>query len=159
MGLKALEKLLVWWENSFIMPAPTHPDQIVRVTNKITFISTRKHRIMGNPDASIWTIDHREEYIVFLKSKPNLSNNGISWGIHTPNGSLDKLGDSECGIYDLKFAKFTSHENNDDLWHGYPANYINNTQDRPDSPYLTDLVRKGYITKAKMKKVQKGKKI
>lgn len=159
LGLRALERLLVLLKSDIDMPAPRHYDETVQVTSKTTFISTKKHRIRGNPNASIWTIGYREEYIVFLKSKPHLSNDGISWGVHTPNGRMAKLGDSNCGNYDLIFAKYTSHENNDDLWHGYPANYIKNTQDVPSNNFLKDLVLKNYLTKAKRKKIRNGKEI
>ena len=138
------------------MPVPRLVDQVVTVINGLTFVSTSKHRVRGNPNGSIWSISYRDEYICFLKSKPHKHSNGISWGAHIVGGSLNVLGTNSSGTIDLRIAKFTNHNNNNNLWHGYPTDPRIKTTDIPSDDFLRFLVSNNYLTKAKSRKLVNG---
>lgn len=138
------------------MPIPTHVDIPVKVIQTIKYVSTTKHRVFrGNSAASLWTINMKEEYIAFLRTKPN-KNPRQTIGAHIVQNAIQPLG--KLGSYNnLFFAKFENDINSGIQWHGYPIDYRASTDYRPSQGYLNYLVKKQIITKAKKKKIIKGK--
>lgn len=119
------------------------------------YIISSQHRRTGNLNKSKWLIGHKEEVDCFIESITNNWKNGFeAWGLKYQNNSLDVVGLSSMKD-ELKLAKFVDG-NNTNVWHGYPANHMANSQDRPTTEILKNWVSIGYITKAKMNKIRQG---
>ena len=117
-------------------------------------ISSHHRRVNGNPNKSIWTLTYDEEVECFIFSYcSKWIDDKICWGLAV-NGTNLRIVGRNFDNEDLKLAKFV--EANDNLWHGYPADYLRKAQDRPATNTLKDWVSNGYITKAKMSKIRLG---
>jgi hypothetical protein len=118
------------------------------------FISSQ-HRRTGNPNKSIWTISFEEEVNCFIQTISNNWKAGFeAWGIKLNGNTLQVVGLSNNN-YELKLAKFVDGTNTD-VWHGYPADHMYKSQDRPTTEILKFWVTEGYLTKAKMNKIRQG---
>lgn len=119
------------------------------------YIISSQHRKAGNPHKSIWTITFSEEVDCFLFTvKENWKQENKGWGIKICDNTLQVLG-INSNKEELKLAKFVDGGNTD-IWHGYPADYLYKSQDRPTTEILRIWVIKGYITKSKMNKIRQG---
>lgn len=119
------------------------------------YIISSQHRRTGNMNKSVWLIDFNEEIECFIQTITNNWKNGLeAWGLRTENSSLKVLGLSSMKD-ELKLAKFVDGTKTN-VWHGYPANHMANSQDRPTTEILKNWVSGGYITKAKMNKIRQG---
>ncbi|RNI31956.1 hypothetical protein EFA69_05465 [Rufibacter immobilis] len=123
--------------------------------SKTTYIISSQHRATGNPKKTVWTIDFNEEVECFKQSKiSEWIQDNYSWGVKAIDSVLQYIGhnfENET----LKLAKFVDGNEND-IWHGYPADYLRRSQDRPPTFILKSWVDKGYLTKAKMNKIRRG---
>jgi len=123
-------------------------------TDKKYIVSSAHRR--HQPDKSWWTISIGDEVNCFIASVVNnWIEFAVAWG-HIQNGnSLRVIGNNSQNL-PLKLAKFIdSTETN--VWHGYPADYVRNCQDRPGMPILQDWRIKGIIEKHHIVKIRKGK--
>ncbi|KAF2342278.1 hypothetical protein [Flavobacterium tistrianum] len=119
------------------------------------YIISSQHRRTGNMNKSIWLIDFKEEIDCFIQTISNNWKDGVeAWGLKHENSNLKVLGLSSMKE-ELKLAKFVDG-NKKNVWHGYPANHMANSQDRPTTEILKKWVDLGYITKAKMNKIRQG---
>ena len=151
------------------MPAPISVNESVVTPCGVSFITTAKHRNPSNKEASVWTITISEEYDCFIDAMSyidrnvatNISyiatDNTLCWGVIVLDDKLFKLGENNF-TDKLVFGKFTNHENNDDKWHGYPADFTKKPQDRPPLVFTKSLSSNGYISKSKAKKASEGRK-
>ena len=78
----------------------------------------------------------------------------VGWGLVYPQMIIRHLGINKYKEF-LIVAKFVS-SNGDNVWHGYPADYVRNSQDRPSMGVLTDWRGKGIIEKHQVLKIRKG---
>lgn len=136
---------------------PFQADKEISLTDfpSSKYIISSQHRKTGNPNKSIWIISFNDEVECFLQTlEKNWKQHNEGWGIKVLNDALQVIGNS-VSKDELKIAKFVDGSNTD-VWHGYPADYMRNSQDRPTTEILTVWVNSGYITKSKMSKIRKG---
>lgn len=118
------------------------------------YISSQ-HRRKGNPKKSRWTITYDEEVDCFIQSMiKEWKDEKKAWGLKASNKVIDIVGMNDDND-SLMLAKFIVGPGRD-TWHGYPADYVNRAQDRPTNTILKMWVDDGYITKAKMTKINRG---
>ena len=124
-----------------------------------SYVLNSQHRD-NNPNKSQWAIRPAEEIHVFEHSHESdwLSQTARhSWGLHLVNGKPSIVGRSVRSrdpIQNLWIAKFVG---NSQFWHGYPADYRFNLQDRPDGAILQNWYACGYIGKHDRSRIQSGK--
>lgn len=119
------------------------------------YIISSQHRRTGNPDKCIWTITFEEEVNCFSNSyTEKWISNTKAWGLIVENDLLKVVGQNN-EQQELKLAKFVD-ANRNNIWHGYPADYMNRVHDIPVEHILKKWVDKKYITKAKMNKIRRG---
>lgn len=125
--------------------------------NKLRYIASSKHRETTNPKKSYWTIEYIEELQCFINCyQKDYNYENLTWGLINENSILRVLGKNNFDE-ELKIAKFIDSSQND-LWHGYPADYRRKNQDRPNIDVLKKWVNENIITKAKMLKIRQGQK-
>ena len=120
------------------------------------YLVSDKHRQRGNPNKSVWIVSPNEEYGCFeFTYENNWIEDNDAWG-YLSDGSnhLVVLGQGIDGEQ-LQIARFKKDPNAAE-WHGYPCNYIANTNDVPPVKIIQKWVDKKAITKAKMSKIQRG---
>ncbi len=131
----------------------TEIDLTTRTTGN--YIISSQHRRTGNPHKSIWTITFDEEVECFINAmNGNWKTEAVAWGIKVLDDVLHVVG-LNTNNQELKIAKFVDG-NKTNVWHGYPADYMSKSQDRPETVILKTWVDNGYITKAKMSKIRLG---
>ena len=139
------------------MPYTTDTEIEIELEEELTttYIISSQHRATGNPNKTVWVLDFNDEVQCFTQSKTSeWIQDNYGWGIKVINSNLQNIGhnfENET----LKLAKFVDGNGND-KWHGYPADYLRRSQDRPPTFILKNWVDQGYITKAKMSKIRKG---
>ena len=117
------------------------------------FISSQ-HR-SKRPKKSFWLISITKEISCFKQSMVSgWKNNDDAWGLYLSNGIALVLGKNKNGE-EVKIAKFVN-SSGINTWHGYPADYIGNTQDKPTTSILQMWVCLSYIGKADMAKILRG---
>ncbi len=120
------------------------------------YIISSHHRMRGRPHKSVWIISHDQEVLCFVDSIQNKWRDGSqAWGLFLVDNILNVLGESDDNI-GLKIAKFVDGMASS-VWHGYPANFMENGQDRPTSTILHNWVERGLISKATMSRIRTGK--
>jgi len=119
------------------------------------YIISSQHRRVGNPNKSIWTISFEDEVTCFVHTITNKWKIGPdAWGIKVIGDILQVVGLNN-DKQELKIARFVDGTNTD-IWHGYPADYMRKSKDRPSTAVLKSWVKSGFITKAKMSKIRTG---
>lgn len=119
------------------------------------YIISSQHRRSGNPNKSIWTISFDDEVECFIQTmKGNWKSGTEAWGIKVLDNVLQIIGLNNKK-QELKLAKFVDGANTN-VWHGYPADHVRKSQDRPTTNILKTWVGSGYLTKAKMSKIRLG---
>ena len=107
---------------------------------------------------SQWTISLPEEKGCFdLAASADWFGNDCYWGLNVGGGSVQPIGMAPPPIgCPLHVAKFVgdSHEN----WHGYPVAHWIAPWDRPTEVILISWKVYGFISKAQMAKIHRGKK-
>jgi hypothetical protein len=120
----------------------------------------RKHRIgTAYKKASQWIIQLKEEYRLCDEALYNdqyKQDNYIAYNLKKDGSKFVCLGKSKRGL-NLYIGKFVNTVPN--LWHGYPADYISNNQDKPKMKVLEALKNKGIITPQDMRRISKGQKL
>lgn len=117
---------------------------------------SKKHR-GHNKDKSHWSIKMPREIALFrsaLKEGYEDKADFTAWNLNIVNGEVCIIGFT-VDEKELKIAKFVD-SNHNEQWHGYPANYIKNSQDRPSSKVLELWNNAGFISTATMKKIKGG---
>lgn len=136
---------------------PYKANKVIDLTKHTTsnYIISSQHRRNGNPNKSIWTVSFNEEVDCFIQTiNENWKNGNEAWGLRVIGTILQVVGLNN-GSEELKIAKFVDGTNTN-VWHGYPADYMSKSQDRPTTNILKVWVDKKYITKAKMSKIRLG---
>jgi len=119
------------------------------------YVISSQHRATGNPNKTVWTLDYNAEVDCFKLSKTSeWIQDNYGWGIKVINSVIQYLGHNFENER-LKLAKFVDGNQND-IWHGYPADYLRRSQDRPPTFVLKNWVEEGYLSKAKMNKIRRG---
>ena len=119
------------------------------------YIISSQHRATGNPNKTVWSINFDDEVECFTQSKNSKwIENNCGWGLKITNSTLQNIGHNFMNET-LKFAKFVDGKGNN-IWHGYPADFLRRSQDRPPTFILKNWVEEGYLTKAKMNKIRRG---
>jgi len=131
----------------------------VKIT--ITYVHKKDHRDKS-PQKAQWTISEQEERSCFkfgMESSWNIPV-FVSWGLHLDNeAKASNLGTTALDtgeVIQSCFAKFRDDDKKNE-WHGYPADHRKN-QDRPPLIVLNSWKEKNYLPKAKISKIQRGKK-
>jgi hypothetical protein len=121
-----------------------------------TYIISSAHRKVGNKNKSVWTLDFNGEVDCFTTAITKSWRNGqYGWGFKLGlNNVFEEVGRS-ADDKELKLAKFVDGNSNN-VWHGYPADYLKKSQDRPTTVILKNWVDSGFLTKSKMTKIRKG---
>ncbi|MCX6238415.1 MAG: hypothetical protein NTY07_12805 [Bacteroidia bacterium] len=124
-----------------------------RITQRYLVNPAHRRRQAGK---SRWIITVDEEVECFITSQTlRWVEVSTAWGVIQNGNSLLVLGLSSNNI-SLKLAKFVDSDGKD-LWHGYPADFVKNNQDRPGMVTLQDWKTRGFIEKHHMIKIRKGK--
>jgi len=122
----------------------------------LKYVHKSDHRD-NTADKSQWTISEQEERSSFslMYASKWIVENDKGWGLHIIDKTADYLGVGVNRARDLFIAKFVdgAHSN---IWHGYPADYVANNQDKPDRRVLQEWGTVGYISFGKVRKVLKG---
>ena len=119
------------------------------------YIISSQHRRKGNPNKCIWKLTFDEEVGCFIQAlNSNWKTGTEAWGVKVIGDILQVVGLTH-DRQELKLAKFVDGTNTN-VWHGYPADYMSKSQDRPATNILKVWVDKGYLTKAKMSKIRLG---
>jgi hypothetical protein len=109
----------------------------------------------GHPNKSCWLISNEDEIECFITSNTSSwTESNIGWGLKSVDGEIQVIGESTQRV-ELKLAKFIGDQN--DLWHGYPADYIMKNQDRPSATVLKMWCESGFIVKHQLLKIRQGK--
>jgi len=123
-------------------------------TAKRYIISTAHRRKQRSK--SRWTVSAEVEIDCFIGSDLNRwVENVVAWGVLKGEGRLLELG-KNSQKESLKIAKFVDLQNTN-VWHGYPADYCRNHQDRPGARILKDWRLKDIIEKHHITKIRQGK--
>lgn len=131
----------------------TDIDLAPRTTEKY-YISSAHRRVQRNK--SHWTVTIDQEVDCFVLSQTsNWIENIVCWGLISNGNNLLVLG-LNSQREELKIAKFVA-KNNYRVWHGYPADYCRNDQDRPGIRILQDWRTKRHIEKHHIIKIRRGK--
>lgn len=123
-------------------------------SQKKYFISSSHRRT--SKDKSRWLINIESEVQCFIESDiKEWYEETIIWGIVKDGHDLLILGENPKKE-GLKIAKFVDKEGNN-LWHGYPADYVRNFQDRPGIKVLQKWREANHIEKHHIVKIRQGK--
>jgi hypothetical protein len=133
------------------------PGDTELVNEKHSYFFHPKHRGAPSADASIWTIPIPTELNVFVDSLEALWIDEVEgWGLCIGHeGNVLPLGKNLVEI-NLFIAKFVRKRNNAP-WHGYPADYIVNPQDRPTPAILLEWHEQGIIQKYEIARIRGGR--
>lgn len=122
------------------------------IGNGISYIISAAHRRKSS-QKSRWTINTNEEMTCFSNSMINTWKQDFNaWGLHIINNTPNILGKG-INNEDLKVAKFVDGNQNN-IWHGYPANILANKQDIPPISILQLWKKLNYINKSDIKKIR-----
>lgn len=120
---------------------------------KAQYIISSQHRKTKKSHKSYWTISYKEEVECFCSTfSEKWIEDYEGWGLKVENSNIIVLGQSKKKT-DLKLAKFVDGNQND-IWHGYPADHLEKTQDIPPIFILKLWKEKGYISKADVLKIK-----
>jgi hypothetical protein len=123
----------------------------------MTYIPNPQHRNTQFAQAkSQWIISTADELTCYTTaSSQGWGTSESYWGVHTPGGSPVQLGVSPQSLFDLFMAKFVGNQGQ---WHGYPVAHWLSPFDKPPADILKKWQSAGFINRAKLAKIHKGKK-
>jgi hypothetical protein len=130
-------------------------DKEINLSPKVDtcYVISSHHRKYVNDKKSRWVVSMQEEIDCFVNAcTAKWFDYPTVWGIIKQDSHLIKLGESKLNS-NLKLAKFVENQNN---WHGYPADYVRNNQDRPGTVVLAKWRKDGIIEKHHIIKIRKG---
>lgn len=123
------------------------------------YIHKLDHRDPRSRKKSQWTIplEHERACLVWAFSRQSQETLGkLRWGLHlagTAPGVLGRTKAEHPPVRDAFYARFIdSNENN--KWHGYPADHVLNEQDIPPNEVLDDWA--AYLRPALIRKILKS---
>jgi hypothetical protein len=125
---------------------------------KMTYIPNQQHRDTSfSNQKSQWTINILEEKGAYsLSSQAGWITNSSYYGLHLIDNRPQKLGISPTpSTDDLYMCKFVENQS---IWHGYPVAHWASPWDKPSPQVLNDWMNLGYINKAKLSKIHRGRK-
>jgi hypothetical protein len=108
------------------------------------------------PDKSQWSISYEDEISLFADTlcKGVIFKEQYMWTLYIPQNLPEVLGVTARGE-DSKIAIFDNGLHNG-FWHGYPADYIKNSQDIPPAYFLQSWYQAGIISAATMRRIKGG---
>lgn len=122
-----------------------------------TKYSIHPHHRNGHPEKSQWTIDVGDEVESFTKAQSQQWLAGDrGWGVFPTTGLPNYVGVGVNRTVRLVIAKFVLDEPHN-VWHGYPANHVDNERDIPDIEILKKWIEGSVLPIAKISKIGKGK--
>ncbi|NID13362.1 hypothetical protein [Fibrivirga algicola] len=125
-------------------------------TNFLFYFFYSFHRTVEPKIKSKWIISLEEEANCFVFGQNNKwVELNCSWGLVVEKNLLVDIGTNRFGE-PLKIAKFVNNPRNSE-WHGYPADYVRNSQDRPSTPILLKWKEEKIIAKHQVVKIRQGK--
>ena len=134
---------------------------IERLTNGDDYLFIDKHRD-GFSGASKWTIIYQLEFqiadfgtINYREECASDSKLAQAYNFYKHGGHLQFVGVDKDNNQ-VKLGKFVLTKTG--LWHGYPTDYWDNTQDKPKKETLEKMMNNNLIDKNQMKKIRRGKK-
>lgn len=137
------------------MPYQTDKELDLTPKTAMKYIVSSAHR-RHQRNKSRWTISIDMEIDCFINSQTsNWIETSVSWGVIQQKNTLLNVGVNPHR-QPLKLAKFVDSSGND-IWHGYPADYERNCQDRPGMVVLQNWRENGIIEKHHMIKIRQGK--
>ncbi len=126
------------------------------ITGKSVVYHCHPHHRNNNPNKSQWIINPTQEFDCFdLSYRKSWLKNDNAWGLHYSGQSIDYLGLGEDRNVNLFLAKFIKDQNQN-YWHGYPADYQRNPQDIPDNDILEIWKYNNILSKPKIRKIMRG---
>jgi len=126
-------------------------------TRGVTYIFKEDHRD-GTAQKSQWTISEDDEFRSFEYAfDSNWIEENVGWGLYLVNTIPAFLGVAELpNRHRLLFiAKFVGSDRGK-RWHGYPANPQDHQHDTPSNDVLLNWSERGFVSRAKMRKILKG---
>lgn len=140
---------------------PEVPSQEIEFTDEdgdaysITYLFHPHHR-NNNPKKSQWEITEDAESDSFIDAWENdWVDDQEGWGLHVEDDNAVYLGVGIDRSVNLFIAKFVC-KNNQDEWHGYPADHTRNS-DRPSQEVLELWLEAEFLPAAKISKITQGK--
>lgn len=136
-----------------------------QLSNKQLYIFIEKHRSYKYKKASKWIITLANEFSMADQSinfnfveaiNKNGSTNYQSFNVIRTNNKIQNVGISKEGNV-LIIGKFVNTSPN--LWHGYPADYLKNIQDKPSQKTLKSMLNKNMLDASEISKIARGKRI
>lgn len=121
----------------------------------VTYLNHPQHR-NNTPQKSQWRISEQEEIEAFTQSlNENWVVGDTGWGFHLGESRLAYLGVAQNHRTPVFLAKFVDGTGTSS-WHGYPADHVVNSQDRPPVCLQRSWLSSGRLAKAKIRKLAKG---
>lgn len=122
--------------------------------NSTQYLISPKHRGHPSHDISVWSIDFDDEVKCFTNCYSNgWHNHSNGWSfIPAGPGQLLMLG-RNLRSPELQIAKFVENQNQ---WHGYPADIRNKPGDKPLPHILINWLHDGHISKSIMTRIKQG---
>jgi hypothetical protein len=132
------------------------PGVAVTTASGDLYISSPAHRGRPSPSKSSWILSLPEEVRCFEQASTNGWASGRHrWGNWLTAGKLTPLGMNHWSE-ELHIARFVDGGPNTP-WHGFPADYRRNKQDRPPVHVLAAWRDAGIIEKHVIAKIRMGK--
>ena len=131
------------------------PSDTIIIREDVRYFVHPKHRGRPTKNRCTWIISVLEEVALFRKVIPVLCRPGeIYWAAEAEGRRLRTVG-INVHRESLIFAKFVDDSA---IWHGYPADYRKQPQDRPPIPVLQNWETQGLLKKHHIAKISGGKK-
>ena len=120
------------------------------------YVLLAKHRGHAGPNRSVWKVSVSTEVGCFVEAWQEAWRSSCRelWGHLRSNSRLKPLGLNVHG-QDLWFGKFV-RDSDASPWHGYPADYRRNAQDRPPTSVLRQWRDQGILAKHQIAKIARG---
>lgn len=131
--------------------------EILLAAQACIYIINPQHRLRKPREKSKWCISLDAEVELFVYTKSHLWIDGFTgWGIYfEDNNVLLQVGNNRFNEA-LYLSKFIDGNRNS-KWHGYPADFERNLQDRPSVRVLSLWRDAGKIKKHHISKIRAGK--
>jgi hypothetical protein len=127
----------------------------VEVKQGLFYIHKSDHRD-SSPRKSQWRISELEERNSFvLMYDAPWHTNYRGWSLHIKGKAAHYLGINALKNRNLIIAKFIDGNQNN-IWHGYPADYVQDHRECPSIEILTAWKEKGHFSRAKIRKIIRG---
>lgn len=127
----------------------------INVDSSTQYVIIPGHRLRGYPDKSRWLISLKEEANCFAEShSKNWLLESVGWGLIVDDDAKLKILGENPQREKTKIAKFQTQNQN--LWHGYPADLKRKPKDIPVVDILKKWRQAGIIEKHHMSKLQRG---